>query len=100
MNRWLISSYTKSSTILFTYYLFLGHVMRYFRKPEAKTSCNIATKDIPADARNPSSLESEAGFVRELQAVQGYIELYPGLPYSKKKNFVRQPTEKKHWRLK
>lgn len=24
MNRWLISSYTKSSTILFTYYLFLG----------------------------------------------------------------------------
>lgn len=24
MNRWLVSSYTKSSTILFTYYLFLG----------------------------------------------------------------------------
>lgn len=59
--------------------------MRYFRKPEAKTSCNIATKDIPADAHNPSSLESKAGYVRELQAVQDYIELYLGLPYSKKK---------------
>lgn len=38
-----------------------------------------------ADARNPKSRESEARYLRELQATQGYIELYPGLPYAKKK---------------
>lgn len=42
-----------------------------------------------ADARNPKSRESEARYLRELQATQGYIELYPGLPYAKKKKKKR-----------
>lgn len=63
-------------------------MVRYFRKPEAKRSCNITTKDISADACNPKSQESEAGYLRELQAIQGYVELYPGLLYAKKKFYV------------
>lgn len=53
----------------------LGYMVRYFRKPEAKTSSNIITKDIPADAHNPRT--QEAGYLGQVQAISPAIKLIP-----------------------